>query len=256
MTRTFKNLLLGFAFFVLVAAGSWILAPRVPPATITRLDHAGIILGFGLACFSLAGIAVALLRMEDLRRLIERWLRRKEFENAGREVEEFEKRVEAVVIPVGLQATQAEWIVRQLRPRCVSLLFTKESRSAAAELAGKLEAEFEFVPPQHEIKGSAMVIDDFLDSQESRDIVRYYLEQFLDRGFRREGIFVDTTGATAPMSLGAFQAAEELQISSIYVRGLSSEAGRKGRIVDPQDLPQAVVQFVSDHTGVDQSGGD
>jgi hypothetical protein len=57
------------------------------------------------------------------------------------------------------------------------------------------------------------------------------------------------TGGTAPMSLGAFQAAEQMRVSSIYVMGLMTDAeGKKGRILDPEDPAQAEPRFMSDHT--------
>ncbi len=131
----------------------------------------------------------------------------------------------------------------------VSLLFTGESSVAAAKLARELDDQAEFDPPWREIEGPAMKVDDMLDPQDSRKLVRRYLERLLDRGVKHEQIFVDTTGGTAPMSIGAFQAAEEMGISSIYLKGLMSEGERRGVILDPEDPAQGEPRFMSDHTG-------
>lgn len=93
-------------------------------------------------------------------RLLDRWLRPLPFARAGELVRELEMKVDAAVIPVGKKSIQAEWIIRHLKPKCVSLLFTTGSRDAAAKLAEKLEAEaeVELDPSHREIAGSAMLM--------------------------------------------------------------------------------------------------
>ena len=244
-----KNLLIGTGVFFVVFVASLVAGWVIPESWITALDNAGIILGYLLACLAVAGLAVGLWSQPALRRMLDRWLRRQQFAHAGRVVEDFEKRVDAVVIPLGRQALQAEWIVRNLKPRSVALLFTAQGREVAAQLARKLDSEVEFKPSRSEIEGPALVIEDLLDPQDTRKLARHYIEGLLDRGFQRQKIFVDTTGGTAPMSLGAFQAAEEMHVSSIYIMGLMTDAeGRMGRILDPEDPTQAEPRFMSDHT--------
>ncbi len=113
----------------------------------------------------------------------------------------------------------------------------------------KLEGVVELDPSRAEIEGPSMVIEDLLDPRDSKRLVRHYLRRLLDRGFAPKRIFVDTTAGTSPMSIGAFQAAEELGISSIYVMGLMDDGERKGLILDPEDPAQAEPRFMSNHTG-------
>lgn len=248
-TKT-KNVLGGALIFVAVFAGVLVLGSVIPSSWITALDQAGIILGYLFACAAAATLVVGFWRKPVLRRMLDRWLRRSQFAHAGRVVEDFERRVDAVVIPLGRHAIQAEWIVRNLKPRCVSLLFTAQGREAAEQLAHKLEREVEFIPSSSEIEGGrALVIESLLDPQDTRKLTRYYIEGLIERGFDRQRIFVDTTGGTAPMSLGVFQAAEQMRVSSIYIMGRMSDAeGKLGRILDPEDPAQAEPRFMSDHT--------
>lgn len=244
-----KNMIVGVLVFAAVFAGVLALGAVFRDTWITALDRAGIILGYVFGCFATAGLVVGLWRGPALSRMLDRWLRRHQFVHAGRAVESFEKRVDAVVIPLGRQALQAEWIVRNLKPQCVSLLFTPQGRQPAEQLAKKLESEVEFKPSRREIDGPAMVIEKFLDPQETRKLARHYIERLLERGFERRRIFVDTTGGTTPMSLGAFQAAEEMRVSSIYVMGrLSDPECKMGRILDPEEPGQGEIRFMSDHT--------
>ncbi len=244
-----KNLLIGLGLFAAVCVLSLAVSSILPRTWIAALDDAGIVLGFLAACAAVAGVILGFWRTPELRRLVERWLRPRQFAHAGQQVEDFEKRVDAILIPIGLHATQAEWLVRQLKPKCVTLLFTAQGREAAAKLARKLEGDVEFVPSCREIEGSAMVIEHLLDPQESRSLARHFLEKFLEHGYARERIFADTTGGTAPMSMGVLQAAESMQISSIYVMGLMSDGDKKGVILDPEDPTQGEPRFMSDHTG-------
>ncbi len=243
-----RTALTGIFLFVAIFVVALILASWLPSTWITALDEAGIVLGFLLACAAVVGVALGFWKTAAVRRFLDRWLRPWQFAHAGEVVKDFERKVDAAVIPVGTHSTQAEWIIRHLKPKCVSLLFTPGSREAAAKLAGKLEAAVEFDPSQREIAGTAMLVEDLLDLKEAREMARYYLERFLQRGFQRERIFVDTTGGTTPMSMGLFQAAEKMRVSSIYVVGRMSDGERKGMILDPEDPNQAEPRFMSDHT--------
>ncbi|MDW7998587.1 MAG: hypothetical protein RMI30_03945, partial [Thermodesulfovibrio sp.] len=53
-------------------------------------------------------------------------------------------------------------------------------------------------------------------------------------------IFVDTTGGKVPMSIGAFQAAEEMSVSSIYIIGKDH-----GKITDPMIKEHGEPIFIS-----------
>jgi len=243
-----KNLILGIVLFVTVLAGSLAVASVTSEEVVTAFDNAGILLGLPLACAAIVGVVLGLWKTSAVRRFLDRWLRPLQFARAGEVVRDFEMHVDAAVIPVGTRSIQAEWIIRHLKPKCVSLLFTPGSRDAAAKLAEKLEAEVKFDPSQREIAGTAMLLEDLLDLKEAREMARYYLDRFLRRGFQRERIIVDTTGGTTPMSMGLLQAAEEMRISSIYVVGRMSEGDQKGWILDAQDPNQAEPRFMSDHT--------
>lgn len=66
---------------------------------------------------------------------------------------------------------------------------------------------------------------------------------FKELGIPESEVFVDTTGGTVPMSIGAFQAAEERNLSSIYVIGKD-----KGKIKDWKKRQDGIPVYISDHS--------
>lgn len=228
--------------FSAAAVGFWVLGQWIPSWAVQQADQAGILLGYLLGCLTIALAPLAWIKRQDIRR----WLIRRKFESVGLAFEIPEERVKAVVIPVS-RREQPEWILRWLRPRHVSFLYTVQSRQTAQDLAVQFGGGAEavaFFPDKDAISKGEFQLSDAYDPRESKKTVKLFLQVFLDRlDLRPEEVFVDTTGGTVPMSVGAFQAAEEIGVSSIYVRGAVG-----GKIEKPGRREQGAPIYISDRT--------
>ena len=71
---------------------------------------------------------------------------------------------------------------------------------------------------------------------------------FLAQGISKDNIFVDTTGGKVPMSIGAFQAAEEEGVASIYVCGTVYDKKSGFIIKDPKNEAHGKPVFLSEKT--------
>lgn len=214
-------------------------------------DH----LGFASALLSLLATSLTLgvAVVAGLRwRAVLRWFRSGGFTGLGQTVEPALENVEALIIPVGSRGVeQAEWLIHHLRPEIVGLLYTRDSRQNALGLARRLEStEVTVVTDSHDIDRLEGALEDPLDAASSKVQVSRLLGQFRLLGCPAHHTFVDVTGGTKPMSFGAFQAAEEAGVSTIYLAGRHSPTGRKdeGFIVEPEKREQGEVKFISDHT--------
>lgn len=230
-------------WFLLVACGTLYVAKIADSELLNLLDRAGIMLGFFLSCLSIVLGPYAWIKRKD----IKLWAFRKKFENVGEEFDLTIDQVEAMVIPVSPRREQPEWILRSLKPRHVSFLYTDQSRSIAQELADEFSNEssnIEFYPNSKDIELGKHKVDSPDRPEVIKSITKLFLERFLEKGIDRSRIFVDTTAGKVPMSIGAFQAAEELNISSIYIVG----KGKNGWIDKPKNPESGDPKFMSDHT--------
>lgn len=78
----------------------------------------------------------------------------------------------------------------------------------------------------------------------AKELTRKHIRRLKAEGIEASRIFVDTTGGKVPMSIGAFQAAEEEGVSS-YVVG----AQKEGHIKDPKIREHGRAIFMSDRRG-------
>ncbi len=243
-----RTILLTAAFFLAIATAAVLFSKLFSPGWIDAFDHAGILLSFAWSCLGAAGFLLALIERGSVRRLVRRWVRRREFANAGVRLAILEQQVDAMVVPVS-RREQPEWILRHLQPERVAFLYTEQTQKIAAKLARSFADRVEIYPPVAEIDRGGFWLDDPHNPEDSRRMALHFVDRFKRLGIHRHRIFVDTTGGTVPMSIGAFQAAEECAVSSIYVVGKGEKGGRKGLILEPSDAHEGVPQFMSDHTG-------
>jgi len=201
---------------------------------IQLLDYVGIVLGYLIGCFSLSAGLIAYLKRHDIRR----WLYRSRFESTGEPFEIDEEKVEAMVIPVS-RREQPEWLLRWLNPKKVALICTERTKDTSREIEEKFGNEVVFYP--------AKVIKDPDDPDETRQEIKHCLSRFKAEGIHPTHIFVDTTGGKVPMSIGAFLAAEEEGVSSIYLVG---KVERNGVMIvdDPENREHGRPIFISNHT--------
>ncbi len=242
--KTATSLITG-SMLVLVVTLSWTFGGWLSEAWIRSFDNAGILLGYVVSCISVALGAVALIRRREIRR----WLFGRRFPGAGAPVIPMQDQVRAIVIPVS-RREQPEWILRHLRPEQVSLLYTRKTKEVAVRLAREFGGTVTFEPDAAAIERGDDVLEHPDDPQASRALVQSFLRRFEAHGVPRAKTFVDTTGGKVPMSIGAFQAAEELGVSSIYVVGKAKDLarGEEGLLLDPEDPSQGDPRYMSDRT--------
>jgi len=233
------------ALFVAVAfavifwfAGNILLSKSI----IITLDNAGIVGGFFLSIASLFFAIYAWTRKQDIRRFFQR----RKFENVGEPVDLLEKDFIAAIIPVSPSVIQQPiWIMKWVKPEYVSLLYTDESRHNAQELVKMFSSSehIQFYPNFDEIEKRKLQISDPDKPEEVKHIVRDMLQHYLDNGIPKNNICVDITAGKVPTSVGAFQMAEEYDVSSIYIVGT-----KNGHIKDGENRQDGHPVFISNHT--------
>ena len=154
-----------------------------------------------------------------------------------------EENVEAAVIPVSPRKEQPEWILRWLKPKHVSFLYSEKSQKMAKELADEFSHppfNIEFYPNAKDIELGKYMVESADKPELSKGQVQVLINRFLDLEIPTDKIFIDTTAGTVPMSIGAFQMAEEMGVSSIYVVGTQNRF-----IKDPKKRSHGNPVFIS-----------
>lgn len=248
--KAIANITFGLAIFGTIAWAGWWLGENLDQQLVLGLDRAGILLGYFLACLTSATGMVALLNSRAILRILKRL--RGGYVNTGLDFQVPVERIEAMVIPVS-RKVQPEWIICHLQPKHVSFIYTADenSRNAALELATKyaranddIPHAVQFFPDEKAIRNGEHMVLDPDNPLKSKLLAKTYLRRFIENGISRQKIFVDTTGGKVPMSIGCFQAAEEMRVSSIYVRGTR----RQGKIGDAKRKADGDPVFMSDHS--------
>lgn len=171
-------------------------------ATWHLVDQIGILLGVAMGASWFGTLVLAIFKRETLRR----WFTGNRFPNVGAEVEH-EQHWDAIAFTVSRKELPL-WVIEMCRPKRIGLVATGASQAAALEIAN--------VAKQKGIELSGQVyLENPDDPAEAMAQTRHVLERLREAGARR--IAVDVTGGKTPMSLGAFMAAEELGVSSLYV---------------------------------------
>lgn len=214
----------------------------LPESWFPFMHHVGIVSEYVKTAIELTALLVTIFKWREIWNWVLKKFRRVEFIHTGDEFPVSEEKVHGIVIPVS-RIEQPEWIIRHLKPRHVSLLYTSwhQSRDAAVELIRKFRGQVLFNLTEDDIKNSKDDITDAEDPLITKDLTKKALNYLLSSGLKPENIFVDTTGGKVPMSIGAFQAAEEAGISSIYIVG----RGERGLITDPTIREQGRPIFIS-----------
>lgn len=237
--------------FVVGAAGlAWLgleAADLVSEKALTKIDRAATLVGYLGSCLAAGAAAASWYRRHDIARFLRRE-RAPEFPAAGERLAEYRERADALVLPVS-HRTQPEWLICQLKPKFVALLYTERSRGLAAQLAEDYSRVATFCPSTEEIRLGTHELSSPDDLPASKALVGQFLEQLTAKGIPRSRILVDTTGGKVPMSIGAFQAAEERQVASIYLRGKQPETNKAGFVdywvKDPHAAEDGEVLYVS-----------
>lgn len=163
------------------------------------VDQIGILLGVAMGVSWFAGLLIAAFNRDTLRR----WIARNRFPNVGGE-NDWEY-IHGIAFTVS-RADVPLWVIDRLKPRWIGLIATEQSRAQAETVSQEARKRgIEILEP--------VWLNDPDDPADARDKTRALLEALLEKG----ACAVDVTGGKQPMSLGAFMAAEELGVKSLYV---------------------------------------
>jgi len=167
------------------------------------LDRYGIILGDLLMTLTIIGAVMAFLRRDSIRR----WWVRNRFPEVGGDLPGLQAQLDALVLIVS-KPEVPRWLLNQLRPARVAFIASPQSVSVARQLDAEAAAMGITV-------FGHLTIDDANDPAPTRSAVIQIIGNLRAAGAAL--IAVDLTGGKTPMSLGAFMAAEECGVQTIYV---------------------------------------
>ncbi|WP_141266346.1 hypothetical protein [Thermodesulfovibrio sp. Kuro-1] len=237
---TKKNILVFMGIFILVSCLLFFLSEYFHDVLYgfsEKIHSLTILVEYLKTSIELTFIFIAVKNWKPIYRWI---LGKREFRGTGDEFTFPKDKVKAIIIPVS-RREQPEWIIRHLEPKYVAFLYTGERKKHVIELINLFSDKVHFVHTLKEIEQGKDMLSDPDNPNETKEIVKKFIEGFIAQGIKEENIFVDTTGGKVPMSIGAFQAAEEMGVSSIYIVG----KGNNGNIKEPTLREQGYPIFLS-----------
>lgn len=172
------------------------------PAIWDGLDKLGILLGVAMGITWFAGLLIAWLRFDS----IKRWFVRNRFPNVGDGLAEGE-RWDGLIFTVSKPELPI-LVLQRLKPAHIGLIATEQSRGHAEAILREAEA-------QGIASHGILRVDNPDDPAETRERTHALLNRLRAAGAER--CAVDITGGKTPMSLGAFMAAEEAGVSTLYL---------------------------------------
>lgn len=188
------------------------------------LDRLGILAGNVMFLFTLSAGVWGFLRRESIRR----WFTVNRFPNVGAEFDDRQHR-DAIAFTVSHKELPL-WVIRSSRPAHVGLIATEDSKPAALEIAHQAKKQGIRVH-------GPVYIENPDNPAEALAQTRLILSRLREAGAHT--IAVDITGGKTPMSLGAFMAAEEMGVSSLYV------ASRYDAALSKPDMSSAKIHCIS-----------
>lgn len=180
------------------------------------IDRWATLFGLAMGVTWFLGLILALFNRESLRQ----WFFRNRFPNVGTHLAE-DTHWDGMIFTVS-RAELPLHVIRQLRPEHIGLIASRESKANAEKIQA---SRFEWNPMLHGI----LVVENPDDPANARDVTHRLRERMQHAG--ATNCAVDITGGKLPMSVGAFMAAEEAGLSTLY---LSSRYDPKLDKPDPQ----------------------
>lgn len=169
------------------------------------MDQIGILLGFTSLLVTIVIAVIGFYKRDSIRN----WLSGNRFPEIGGAVKDASE-WDAIIFTVSRSSTP-KWVIDTASPAMTGIV---GSASNQVFLDSMNEVE-----SYAESKGCEVVgvekINDSSDVSEVKNKVKSLIDIAIKKGAQH--IAVDLTGGTAPMSLGAFMAAEEAKITSLYV---------------------------------------
>lgn len=170
--------------------------------TWNYLDQVGILLGNIGFVIAIAGAVWGIIRRDRVRA----FFTRNKFPNTGREVDDCLHRP-GMIFTIS-KPDLPKWVVEKSQAQHIGLVATAQSRKVASELKTLWEQQGKTVYGPVEIRNPDSPAD-------TRHAVMHLLALMSAAGI--EQVAVDLTGGKVPMSLGAFMAAEEAGVTTLYV---------------------------------------
>lgn len=166
------------------------------------IDQIGILFGVAMGVTWFGGLLFAMLKPDILRR----WFLRNRFPNVGDDLAA-DERWDGLIFTVS-KAELPILVLRRLRPEHIGLIASGQSQNHAETILREAEAMG--------ITSHGIVrVDNPDDPAETRECTRALLNRIRAAGSLHCAI--DITGGKTPMSLGAFMAAEEAGVSTLYL---------------------------------------
>lgn len=166
------------------------------------VDQVGILVGLIMIVLSVGGAVYAYFSREHIRQ----WLWRNRFPSP-QELDDTQRQWDGLLFTVS-RSELPQWVMTCIKPRFLALLATDETRDAADRLRSYAVARGIDQQP-------LMLLSDPDDPQEARRRSAELIDKLRRAGATE--IAVDITGGKRPTSVGAFMAAEEAGVTSLYV---------------------------------------
>ena len=172
--------------------------------------HCADLTGSAIGTTTILGLPIAIIGRERIFHWVRAKLRRNAFPAPGITAPDLAKRTKGLVFTVS-RAEVPIWVIEQFKPGFVGLVVTTESRkNAATEIQAHCEKASIKIRISREVDK-----DNIEDTRGEVDqLIGWMISEHKLTPFE---IATDVTGGSVPMSLGAFMAAEERQVASIYV---------------------------------------
>jgi len=139
------------------------------------------------------------------RNKLHNWFKRNRFPSIGGQLEH--SHWQGIIFTVSRKEVPL-WVIKQINPMAIGLLSSESSRNAAQEIRV-------FAQQMGTLIIEEEVINDPDDPAEVNRKAKKIMHELKDKGL--DEMAMDITGGKTPMSLGAFMAAEEMGVDSIYV---------------------------------------
>lgn len=173
--------------------------------TWSLIDQIGILLGIIASIIPLVGVIAAIWAYVHKEK-IKQWLTRNQFPHIG-EISDKDLQWDGLLFTVSKEDTPL-WVIDSHRPDVIALLASTQSAHIAEAIQQSAESQ-----GIHVIK--PIIIKDADDIKAAQQATLQLINSLREQGCKNMG--VDITGGKITMSLGAFMAAEEEKLSSLYV---------------------------------------